>query len=216
MANSSNARRPPGAQNAAQVAPAAALRAGARWDSAASRTLHPDPKAVFARALEELLQSNPLTAITVADICQRCDASRSTFYRHFTDKYDLMNSVYQRNVDHIIRSLPESSGWGLWLVDVLRFLAAKRRYFRSIMGYSGRESFSNFLYAYSYRSRLDSIAKAQAPEPVPSSVEYALKVYTAGSCRVTEMWIMDGCPVVPEELASHFIAAAPASLSGLM
>lgn len=48
-------------------------------------------KRALASALKELMAEVPFEKITVAQICEKCDMNRKSFYYHFRDKYDLAN-----------------------------------------------------------------------------------------------------------------------------
>ena len=45
----------------------------------------------LANAMKELLVHTPVDKITVKQIVDQCNVTRPTFYRHFKDKYDLIN-----------------------------------------------------------------------------------------------------------------------------
>ena len=45
-----------------------------------------------------------LNKITVNMIIEAAGVSKSTFYRHFLDKYDVMNYNYKRALDEIFRN----------------------------------------------------------------------------------------------------------------
>ena len=49
-------------------------------------------------SFSDLLQTKSFEQITVQDLCAKANVRRSTFYRHFNDKYDLLNHVC-RHVD---------------------------------------------------------------------------------------------------------------------
>jgi len=51
-------------------------------------------KRALAASLKELLLEEPFDKISVAQICERCDMNRKSFYYHFKDKYDLVNWIY--------------------------------------------------------------------------------------------------------------------------
>jgi len=51
-------------------------------------------KKALSSALKELIQEKPFEKISVADICQKCNLNRQSFYYHFKDKYDLVNWVF--------------------------------------------------------------------------------------------------------------------------
>ena len=59
----------------------------------------------LANAMKELLVHTPVDKITVKQIVDQCDVTRPTFYRHFKDKYDLINwnlYNYSSNFPHFI------------------------------------------------------------------------------------------------------------------
>ena len=45
--------------------------------------------------LIQLLNESPFEEITVTRICQAADISRITFYSHYSDKYDLVDEIFQ-------------------------------------------------------------------------------------------------------------------------
>lgn len=51
-------------------------------------------KMKILQALEELLNHHNLDVIYVSDIIRLAAASRKTFYRHFQDKYNLVNFYF--------------------------------------------------------------------------------------------------------------------------
>lgn len=50
---------------------------------------------VLYDALLELLENSPFEDIKVSDICEKALINRSTFYSHFSDKYELLYSYIQ-------------------------------------------------------------------------------------------------------------------------
>ena len=63
-------------------------------------------KALY-RAFEELMKSKSFEQIKVSDICNEALINRSTFYDHYTDKYDLleeyMNSLKDAFTEEITK-----------------------------------------------------------------------------------------------------------------
>ncbi|HVX80506.1 MAG TPA: helix-turn-helix domain-containing protein [Devosiaceae bacterium] len=70
-------------------------------------------------ALVALILERPYAAITVADILERADIGRSTFYAHFTSKDDLLARSLDRLADILRRAAdampPGADGWSLVL-----------------------------------------------------------------------------------------------------
>jgi len=50
-------------------------------------------KMVLQDSLIELMKTKPILSITIKDICELADMSRSTFYAHYNDQYDLLRQI---------------------------------------------------------------------------------------------------------------------------
>ena len=48
---------------------------------------------VLKKALLELMQHKPVNKITVKEICERAELNRATFYAHYSDCFDLLESI---------------------------------------------------------------------------------------------------------------------------
>lgn len=62
-------------------------------DPRVKRTRH-----LLQQAMMDLLHTKSFPSITVQDIAEHATVNRATFYAHFEDKYDLMDSVIRNNV----------------------------------------------------------------------------------------------------------------------
>ena len=51
-------------------------------------------KKALAEALKLLMRKTPFSKLSIADICSTAGLSRRSFYRHFRDKYELLNWIY--------------------------------------------------------------------------------------------------------------------------
>ena len=57
-------------------------------------------KEYLALVLYEMMKQTPFEKIKVTDILERAQLSRTTFYRHFADKYDLLVWFYRDKLAH--------------------------------------------------------------------------------------------------------------------
>ena len=62
-------------------------------------------KNLLVKALFELLAEKSIDKISVLDICDRAAVHRTTFYKHYEDKYDLLTYSLNKWQEEI---LPES------------------------------------------------------------------------------------------------------------
>ena len=59
-----------------------------------------DTKGIIIEAMKQLLAEQRFDKITVQNIIDRAHCSRGTFYRHFKDKYDIMNYYLRVKSSH--------------------------------------------------------------------------------------------------------------------
>ena len=55
-----------------------------------------DSKAALEAALKELMNQHPIDKITVEQIALQAQLSKQTFYRHFKDKYALLEYSFEK------------------------------------------------------------------------------------------------------------------------
>ena len=56
-------------------------------------------KRALATSLKELMAEQPFDKINVAQICERCNMNRKSYYYHFKDKYDLATKISSEGVN---------------------------------------------------------------------------------------------------------------------
>ncbi len=85
---------------------------------------------LLQQALGEMLTERSLASVTVADITARAGVNRATFYAHFQDKDDLLESTLHEKCRRVLEAaLPEQSPpapetWNHLIHSVLDFFAA--------------------------------------------------------------------------------------------
>jgi AcrR family transcriptional regulator len=67
-------------------------------------------QAALTRALIELVGDQELSRITVADVAERADVNRSTFYAHYRDVHELAEAACTALIDELIDSLSALDG----------------------------------------------------------------------------------------------------------
>ncbi|MEW9700419.1 TetR/AcrR family transcriptional regulator [Paenibacillus sp. SI8] len=67
---------------------------------------------LIKKSFFELMMEKRFTAITIEDIAMRADVNRSTFYSHFEDKYDLLDTaIREQFLQLLAEHLPDGSVW---------------------------------------------------------------------------------------------------------
>ena len=62
-------------------------------------------KRIFKETLMDLMKEKPISKITIKEICDLADMSRSTFYLHYQDQYDLLEDIEKEVLENTFKNL---------------------------------------------------------------------------------------------------------------
>lgn len=119
----------------------AILAAATRKEAAAVR--ESATKKVIAESLKRRMLRHNLTDITVTDLCTDAEINRRTFYRHFTDKYQLVTWIYENGFQKAIGD--DEPGLFDLFGRVCTYLYADRAFYARALTFTGQNSFRDFL-----------------------------------------------------------------------
>lgn len=68
-------------------------------------------KKAILQTFQEALEKMPFDRITVSSIVAKCEISSNTFYYHFRDIYDLLDTWIQVRKEEYLSAVPEGSRW---------------------------------------------------------------------------------------------------------
>ena len=96
-------------------------------------------KRALASALKDLMQQIPFQKISVADVCQKCDMNRKSFYYHFRDKYELMNWIFDMDFIKVMDTAPADDPIAA-LMALGRIMYDNRGFYRNALAVQGQNS----------------------------------------------------------------------------
>ena len=102
-------------------------------------------KKVIAESLKRRMLRHNLTDITVTDLCTDAEINRRTFYRHFTDKYQLVTWICDKGFQKAIGD--DEPGLYDLFGRVCTYLYADRAFYARALTFTGQNSFHDFLCA---------------------------------------------------------------------
>ena len=159
-------------------------------------------KRALAAALRELMEEMPFDKIQIAQICERCDMNRKSFYYHFKDKYDLVNWIFDTEFISFSRDianyLPSDDRWEL-IERACEHLYADRTFYRKALLIKGQNSLSDHLREYLFP--LIKIRIAQLLNDDAAS-EFTINFFTDAVLCAIERWLLDKQCMPPEEFVS--------------
>ena len=144
----------------------------------------------IASAFMEMLNDTPLEALRIQDLCEKAGVSKSTFYRLFTDKYELAFWIYKKLADEIVLSRPTLKCGGEWTDYIFAKMLEHKAFYRNIASYRGQNSFFDYLRQY-YHQNLLRFRKSPDKE-LTEDQKYATYMLSIINAQITIDWILNG------------------------
>lgn len=146
-------------------------------------------KRILVRAMLELLKTNKFENITVQMILDESSISRTTFYRCFRDKYDLMSWYYRSYAETLFN---EDQIWHDFTQSVYQFIYDNKQYFSKLLSKQEDSSFRDFFHNFSFRYSENAYLKKVNRTELTEKEKVELEFYIAGSVFVVEEWVRNG------------------------
>ena len=159
-------------------------------------------KRALASALKELMQEIPFQKISVADICEKCDMNRKSFYYHFQDKYELMNWIFDTEFIEWIGQ--NSAGQSIEEMTVLfRILYDNRAFYCNALSVQGQNSLSEHIREIALPVLQVRLQEALAAE---EDSAFYLEFFLDALLGAVFRWIRDENCEPPEQFIPHFFS----------
>lgn len=155
----------------------------------------------ICEAFQKLLEEYNFDEISVAKIVEKAGVSRQTFYRHFSNKMDLIEWRMEQNFSLYIQELRQMKSYDLQKDLLLVFQMMKREApFMKLLFSAGLEYLIlQKLTQYSYE--LESVYDHGSER----SLTYVADYFAGGIFMIIMRWIKDDMPEPEEELAQLII-----------
>ncbi len=158
-------------------------------------------KNLLAASLEEQLKKKHIDSITVNDIIADVGVSRTTFYRHFEDKFALVHWIYGQYMDELTQRHKDAADFRQLISELLHFFQEKRSFFIKILTYSGQNTFYNYFFSRTTEYLTNQIVKTMSGNELTRSDQLMIRYHCGGILKVIYDWIDGNCVEPPEDIA---------------
>ena len=158
---------------------------------------------LLAEALIKLLQKKPFAEIRLNEICEEALVHKTTFYHHFTDKYDLLKYTITLIQKEMLTKLDTSSEDNLLdyycnLAKVyMSNIKKNQQFYRSILSSEGNTICTDLLYDL----LIEDVEKRLGQVDIPSF--YISSYYVSGVFAVINEWFLRGMKESEEEISGY-------------
>jgi AcrR family transcriptional regulator len=166
---------------------------------------------MLMQALIELTIEKGFSAITVQDIAERAMVNRATFYRHYLDKYDLldqyMNEIYEMTAAQEKRSSGKLPGTAsedppVGMVKMFEHVQMNADFYRAMLGAKGDLAFMQRIQQYS-ETRLRNLLTGRSTKPKSKGLplDLCLSYLSHAGVGALVWWLRSGQSYAPEQFA---------------
>ena len=139
-------------------------------------------KFAILKVFGDLAASRPVDKITVKDITDQCGISRSTFYYHYQDIYQVLKAYVQYSAEHVIELMVEDEGEdGKAGLKEIRYLEANRELLCNLYRSAANEEVRNCLQSASqiiFDRLIESVSQGMEVQAEDKKILSAVCQYT--------------------------------------
>ena len=154
----------------------------------------------LAEAVKVCMKTTSVEKITVKEIVDACGTTRQTFYRHFQDKYDLVNWYFDKILLESFEHMGEGETIYEGLVKKFQYIQKEKLFFK--MAFKSDDQ--NCLRDHDFELIL-----AFYSDRIQEKSGKPLSIY------MTVQWVFGRVKRTPEELAADLVKAMPEELAGV-
>lgn len=156
-------------------------------------------KNLIREVFVEMLNEQPLDKITVTDIADKCDINRNTFYYHYTDIYEILSEIFNRELQRVIEEYNETLSWEESFLVAVRFALENRKAIYHVYHSLRREELEDYIYEVSGNIMIRYIEGVSESNSASSGDKKLIATFYQSA--LTEMvlrWIDNGMKENPE------------------
>lgn len=161
-------------------------------------------KKALATALKALMEEVPFDKIRIADICERCNMNRKSFYYHFKDKYNLLNWIFDTEFKPFVKDLSQAGEFHQQIdafQDICNYFYENRNFYRKALRTEGQNSFPEH-----FREYIMPILKLRVLSLLGEIDDFALNFFTDATIYTIERWLLEKDCMSPDKFVAKLLS----------
>ncbi len=138
-------------------------------------------------SIYQLLQTYLIQQISIKMILEHSGISKSSFYRCYRDKYELMTDYYGYYHQKLVEDCQDD--WERIVYETCKFIHFNKRYFQQMVKYQGQNSFYDYIDVY-YKDLLTNRYKEKTGKKVLNASEkMMIEFECTGAVGLLKSWL---------------------------
>lgn len=168
-------------------------------------------KEYIACVFQELLKRESFDALSVQSIAAACGLSRTTFYRFFQDKYDLLIWSYTGQIDEICGHVSSERDR---LARILELLYRNRQFFRKVLKSDKEKILEDCIFQRSVRSIRARLLLEPDIQCLSDDLSAKIEFCCAGTQYIVKKWLLGDSGEAPDVIADRILDCFPEPVRG--
>lgn len=159
-------------------------------------------KKVIQESFFKLLKQMPVNKITVKGICDLSEINRATFYKYYTDPFDLMRQIENAYLLGMQKLIEKADNTNIiaTLTVILTAIKENPETYTLLISENGDNTFINRVITDSYRMKKSDL-KTLFPSMTETHQQWMYFFMTQGCISILIDWIKNGMKEEPTEIA---------------
>lgn len=167
-------------------------------------------KRLIYEALLEMLNTCPITKISIRELCQLAGINRSTFYNHYGSQFDVLNDIAKTYLQStsltILKEMNAGKNITACLAQVLHYIKENRPFIKLILDEQNYDLVTHIKISL---PQFDQMIMKHLPESLQMDEKQAIASYVQyGTVRLIKEWVFTECLKSPEEEAMLILLIA--------
>ncbi|MDY3374164.1 MAG: TetR/AcrR family transcriptional regulator [Terrisporobacter othiniensis] len=160
-------------------------------------------KKIIKESLIELLENRKIHQITVTDICKSANINRGTFYTHYKDAYDLLQSMEDELFNQIleyIEETPVEDYKDVLLLKALELIKDNKELCKILFCHHMESNIMDRIIILANKADIDKLISSSKVDDV--FLDYFIKYNVGGVFSVVQTWLENDLNESPEEIVA--------------
>ncbi len=171
-------------------------------------------KEILAESIQELATKKSVEKITIKEITQNCGMTSTTFYNHFSDKYELLAWIYNVSMESYLGRLGAEVSWRACVRQSALVLTENQPFYRNaLQNTAGQVSFRYATNNFAIDLILERIRRQSDLAEIPSEIRFYVVFYMRAISESINDWFLDGMKIPLDEFTDLLVRGMPAPLA---
>jgi len=163
---------------------------------------------VFQDSLMEIMKTKPIISITIKEICELADMSRSTFYAHYNDQYDLLRQIenetlaYFENMLNMYKDKLNKKEISQMLEEMLTYIANNSNPIQVLLSENGDIAFQKKMFQHFTNHK--QVTKYFSEEQKDNETYHSVFL-VHGAIGLVQHWLKNNASMPVPQLAKMMI-----------